>query len=469
MRALSRSAGVARRAALRLVPAVRRDWIEAVCAEARHVPSGWRRLTWRAGGVQLITREALMRRSIGTAALFAAAATAAAWAAWQGPPAYRAVSDSRVLVIAMIVVLAGLPLLARRLLGPPGSSRTARGLRVGTYAAILALMPARNIIEEFRDVPPRAGPDLRVYAIINLEHRVARTESFDWILFVVIMVLFASTMLWLTSERSRIAPATLAAGAGAGIAVAVVLYAVAPLGLSKVATNPWLPGSDIDPLVALAWILVFFAPLAAGFLAQRRYARSGSTGAAAAAGRARQILAAGLVTNLVGALLVAALGTGTTALMLKGAWLRNWLYHGQHQFFGIAGLRTVLNGNLTAIAYGHELTACVDSSIFLVMCAVSPLLAFALAGMAALGALGNGAAEPYADPPRGGGGPPAPKAVPDGPGGAQLATRTRRDGGPVFGPASPQSLAANADQVQLTAGLPGSLSRVGGADSMQPR
>ena len=374
----------------------------------------------------------------------------AAWAAWPGPPAYLAISDSRALVIAMIVVLAGLPLLARRLFGPAGRSRTARALRVCTYAAILALMPARNIIEGFRDVPPRAGLDLRVYTVINLEHRVVRTESFDWIVFVVIMVLFAAAMLWLTSQRSRVAPVTLATGVGAGIAVGVAVYAVAPLGLSKVATNPWLPGSDVDPLVLLAWILVLFAPLAAGFVTRRRYTRSGSTAAPAAA--ARQIMAAGLVTNLVGALFVATLGTGRTALMLKGAWLRNWLYHGQHQFFGIAGLRSLLDGNLTAIAYSHELTASVDSSIFLVMCIAFPLFALALAGMAALGALGNAAAELGGDPPRGGGGPPAPRAVPDGPGGAQLATLTRHDAGPVPGPASRHGSAADAGQARLTVG-----------------
>ncbi len=451
MSALSWSGGAVRRAALRIVPAVRRDWIEAVWAEAADVPAGWRRLAWRAGSVRLIAREALMRRSIGTAALFAAAAAAAAWAAWPGPPAYLAVSDSRVLMIAMIVVLAGLPMLARRLFGPAGRSRVVRALRVGTYAAVLALMPARNIIEGLRDVPPRTGLDLRVYGVINLEHRIARTESFDWIVFVVIMVLFAAAMLWLTSERSQVAPTTLAAGAGAGIAVGVVVYAVEPLGLSKVATNPWLPGSDVDPLVLLAWILVLFAPLAAGFLAWRRYRRPGSTAAPAAV--ARQIMAAGLVTNLVGALLVAAFGTGTIALMLKGAWLRNWLYHGQHQFFGIAGLRSLLDGNLTAISYSHELTASVDSSMLLVMCVAFPLFALALAGMATLGALGNAAAEQGSDPPRGGGGPRAPRAMPNGPGGAQLATLTRHDADPAApGQTSRHGSVADAGQTQLTVG-----------------
>ena len=184
------------------------------------------------------------------------------------------------------------------------------------YAAVLALIPARSIIEGFRDVPPRAGIDLRVYAVINQEHRIARSESWDWIAFVVIMALCAAAMLWLTSQRSRIAPATLGTGAVAGIAVGVTVYAVAPLGLSKAATNPWLPGSDVDPLVLLAWLLVLSAPLTAGFVARLRYTASGSS-ATSARPVSRQVLAAGLLTNLVGALLVATLGTGTTALMLR--------------------------------------------------------------------------------------------------------------------------------------------------------
>jgi hypothetical protein len=426
---LGRARGAVRRAALRMAPAVRRDWIEAVWAEAPEVPPGLERLAWRAGGVQLIVREALMLRRIGTALLFAVVA-AAAWAAWPGQPAYLAASNQRALVIAMIVVLAGLPLLARRLFGPAGRSWTAKALRVCTYAAVLALMPARNFIDGFRDVPPRAGLDLRVYAVINQEHRIARTESWDGIAFVVIMVLCAAAVFWLTSQRSRVAPVTLAVGAGAGIAVGVAVFAVAPLGLSKAATNPWLPGSDVDPLVLLAWILVLFAPVTAGFVALRCYTAAGSAATPGPA-VARQVLAAGLLTNLVGALLVAAVGTGTTALMLRAAWLRNWLYHGHRQFFGIAGLRSLLNGNLAAITYSHELTASVNSSMFLFMCVAFPLIALALAGMAALGALGSAEAEQGGDPPRGGGGPPAPKAVRDGPGGAQLPALTRPDADPA--------------------------------------
>ena len=267
------------------------EWIEAVWAEAPEVPAGWRRLAWRAGGVQLITREALMRRSIGTAALFAAAAAAAAWAAWPGPPAYLAVSDHRALVIATIVVLAGLPLPARRLFGPASRSR-----QPGPFAS------ART---------PRSWPSCR--------------------------------------------PGTLSRGSVT----------------------------------------------------------------------CRRAQALTCASTRSGAPLVTALGTGTTALILKRAWLRNWLYHGQHQFFGIAGLRSLLDGDLAAIACSHELTASVDTPIFLVMCVAFPLIALVTTGLAALGALGSAETEQGGDPPRGGGGPPAPKTVTGGPGGAQLTNLTR--------------------------------------------
>jgi hypothetical protein len=40
---------------------------------------------------------------------------------------------------------------------------------------------------------------------------------------------------------------------------------------------------------------------------------------------------AGLVSNGFGALFVTVLGTGTAALLVKSAWVRGLLYHGQHQ------------------------------------------------------------------------------------------------------------------------------------------
>ena len=50
------------RTAARLMPAERRDWAEAMWAEADEVAPGLARLAWRAGGLRLIAREALLMR-----------------------------------------------------------------------------------------------------------------------------------------------------------------------------------------------------------------------------------------------------------------------------------------------------------------------------------------------------------------------------------------------------------------------
>ena len=48
--------------AARLLPPGRRQWAEAVGAEAGQVPAGWPRLRWLAGGLWLAVREAAMGR-----------------------------------------------------------------------------------------------------------------------------------------------------------------------------------------------------------------------------------------------------------------------------------------------------------------------------------------------------------------------------------------------------------------------
>src|ERR1039457_6701321 len=116
----------------------------------------------------------------------------------------------------MVLVLAGLPLLARRFFGSAGDSRTARVLRVGGNAAILALIAAKATVEQFTFAPPRRGVLLRVYRIVG-----PASGDTPWrtaILFLVVMALYAAAILWLTSQRSRVAP-----GTGVGIAVGVVV------------------------------------------------------------------------------------------------------------------------------------------------------------------------------------------------------------------------------------------------------
>jgi hypothetical protein len=401
MNRLNRMAAAARRGMAWLLPAGRRDWAAAVWAEAHEVPSGLARLAWRAGGVWVLAREALQLRRIGSAMLLAAATAAAAWAAWPGSSASFATPGVRGYVITMVLLLAGLPLLARLFLGPAGGCRAARFLRAGTCVALLALVPAEAAVYQFAETRPRGGTDLRLYLLIAW--KVGGKEPLR-IFFLVLMALYVAAIFWMTSRRSRIAPATLAVGTGAGLALGLVMYAVAPLGLSKAATNPWLPGSDIDPLVLLAWLLQLGGPVAAAVLADRRYTASGNASPPVGA-RVRQMMAAGLLTSLVGALFVTVMGMGTAAVMLKAAWLRDWLYHGRHLLYGVQNLSSDLS-TPSAIAYSHQLTGSVDAQVLNAIIIFFPVIALMLTAFVAV-ARGDAAAG-RGDPRRGGGGPPGP-------------------------------------------------------------
>lgn len=357
-----------------------------------------------------------MRRGMGSTLVFAVAVALVAWWAWPGSPASFATSVDRADLITMVVLLAGLALLARRF-WPADDSRAARFLRVGVYAAILALIPLKNVVEQVLDVPPRGGISLRLYRLI-----AGPGFGNQWqgeIVFLVVMALYVAAIVWMTSQRSRVAPATLAIGTAGGAALGVVMYSVGPVGLSGAPTDPWLSGSDIDPLVALAWILLLGAPAVAAVVAERRYAASVSSPPPARA-RIRQVVTAGLLANMVGALFVTVAGTGTIAAMLKAAWLRNWLYHGPRLLFGVGGLRLLLRGDPGAVTYSHQITAAVDAPPYLLICMAFPLVALALTGWGALSLLGGAATGP-GDPRRGGGGPPGSAPAPDPPDGVLLA------------------------------------------------
>ena len=385
------------RAVAWLLPAGRRDWIVAVWAEAHDVPPGLERLAWRAGGVWMLVREALMPRRIARAALFAVAAAAAAWTAWPDSSVLHAAAD-RFGVIATVLLLAGLPLLARRFIGPVGDGWTARFLRVGGYAAILALIPARAVVGPYPLTVPQRGPDLRVFiASGNSTHGMPGTSSGGppWpgeIFFLVLTACYVVVLLWVTSRRSSVTPATLTIGTGAGIVFGLVMFSVAPLGLGGYASNPWLPGSQADPLVVLAWILLFGGPVAAGLLAARWRCRRPGRSIKLAQARIGQGVVAGVVANAVGALFVTVLATGLIALLIKVEWLRPLVYQAPH--------------SSAAAAYGHVLHASQHASTYIAMCVVFPIIGLM---MSALGVACFMPVPSQSDPqPGNGGGPPGP-------------------------------------------------------------
>jgi hypothetical protein len=343
---MSRLSRMAARWAVRLVPAGRRDWAEALWAEADQVPSGVARLKWRAGGVLLIAREARLARLAVQALVFAAAAAWIARVAWPGPASNPATAVNRLNVITLLPVLAGLPLLARWLFGPAAPGRLTPVLRYGAYAAVLVMALAKAAVEPVAD-NPAATPLLNSDASTPLKDGMIAT----WLgqsVFLLVVAGYVTAILALTARRPRMAPATLAVGSLAGLVLGAVMYMIAPLGLTKQATDPWLPALAINLLVALAWVLLFGGPALAGVVAVRRYRRRDSTEQASNA-RVWQAAAAGFLATAVGALTVTVLGTVTVALMPRAGWVMRLLYPGQH----LTAAGAYLNELTASVRVGH--------------------------------------------------------------------------------------------------------------------
>ena len=100
---LGRSAG--------MLAAARREWAEALLAEAGEVPAGSARVAWLGGGLWLVAREAVMGRAIRVLA-FAAGAVGLAWVGWPGASSDSATPLNRVSVTVTVVLLAVLPWVA---------------------------------------------------------------------------------------------------------------------------------------------------------------------------------------------------------------------------------------------------------------------------------------------------------------------------------------------------------------------
>jgi hypothetical protein len=307
-----------------------------------------------------------MRRRLVNSLLFAVAAAFIAMDLWPGSQTSFAIGTDRLTALGLVLILAGLAPLSWRFLGPVSHSRPARFLRVGVYICLLALIPAWAAVDQFIHLSPHGKVPLLLYRTFQPNGRNVSEWALDIVFFFVVAV-YAAAFVWMTSRGSRVAPATLTIGSATGIVLGVVMYAIAPLGLGKGATNPWLPGSDVDALVVVAWLLVLCGPWAAACLAYSRYTASSDL-PPSRNNLVRQVLAAGLLANLVGALIVVVLGTGTMALMINAPWLRDWLYHGSRLQFGVGWLQPVLRGNSDGIAYSHQIAAVSDWGPLVLLC-----------------------------------------------------------------------------------------------------
>ena len=384
-------AGLAR-CSVRAVPAERREWAEAVWAEAREVPAH-RRLSWVAGGLWTVTRQAgIVRRLgywLGVAAL-AVGASEMVSLVWRGAavaPGFRSISvptislgtgiyvgpntagDFRSLAITTVVVLAALPWVARRrgAFGPASDNLAARGVRVGGCAAICVLelvlaRLAQTLGEDLatggelagaivtsltvilvvsarlwlRGAGSTATPELQAFLALGLGAAVFMF-FFSSLLggsTSELITVYAAGILAVTARGSRIAPATLAFGAGAGVAGGLTWYAASRTG------NPWL--------ILVVVVVAFAAPTAAG--AGAAWRTSGRDDPEALRrDRLRQGLAAGALTGGVAALLITILIFGTMVVLHRQSPAPSTEADMSVLFFGpLLGMALGLGGSVVA-------------------------------------------------------------------------------------------------------------------------
>ena len=251
--------------AARLLPPTRRDWAEAVGAEAGEVPAGWPRLRWLAGGLWLAVREAAMGRKVmywlGAGAVAAGAAWVV-WLSWRASPATdpQTVTD-RVRVLVGAAALVVLPWVGRRRgwFGPVGSSITARLVRVAGCAAACGLGVAVVRMDSHLGLGPHGpGPfslpreiiavvlltaTLTALAVVKAKWPDAEPSvvwgsagtagllAFFALPLQALTVIYVAGILAATSRRSPVTTVSLVAGTvtglATGLATSVAVYEVA--------------------------------------------------------------------------------------------------------------------------------------------------------------------------------------------------------------------------------------------------
>jgi hypothetical protein len=332
------------RAAARLLPSARREWAEAVRAEADLVPAGWPRVGWLAGGLWLAAKEAEIMRKVvywlGIGAVAAAAAWAV-WLSWHTSPAADALTvTDRVRVLVGVTALALLPWVGRRRgwFGPVGSSITARLVRVAGCAAVCGLGAAIVRMDRYIHGGPHgpapfslsreiAAAVILGAGLVALRVVRARWPQVDayalWIsagmtgVIVLgllpaqgIAIFYLAAILAATSRRSLVASGPLAAGVMTGL----------PAGLAQALAIYGLNTPDdryVSLLIVIMTAITFLFAVPAGVAAA--WLRSGNEDPAELReARIRQGLLAGSVSGAAAGLVLTDLVPITVFMMVLG-------------------------------------------------------------------------------------------------------------------------------------------------------
>jgi hypothetical protein len=356
------------------------------------------------------------------------AVAALAWVWWPAAPAGQATAIRRLDVTVTVLMLAGLPWLARLFFGPAGRGRAARAVRAGGYAVVVALVLVKAAVE-WSGYPGLAGTS-----------RLAGVWAGE-IVFLIVLAIYVTGILAVTAQRPPIHPPALVIGTGAGLAAGVIMYALPPVGGLLHITGGW-PGRVYGAARVLAVLAVLAAGVAAGMTAARRASGRGSKLSLADI-RARQGVATGLCAGAAAALVVCVLGIGTAAFVPQALGRLRWAMSGPH--LAPAGVYA-FEISLTNTAAGH-----------LLVLVVFPVFGAGLGAWGGLCAAGRPGQLPGEGGGGGGHGPPAPPSRP--PGGGRRLHEERPppailDGGYLVGLPAVPGLGGPADDEDPTPGRP---------------
>jgi len=241
-----------------------------------------------------------VKRRIGYGLAFAAAAASLAAVGWPGAATNPATAINRVDVIAILLLLAAVPRLARSRFGPVREGRLNRIVRAGGGLLLFVLVLVKDDVARFKyaTLPGRSW-------LVGL-----------WVgefLFLAVTAVYLVGLLAVTARRPPAGAPVLATGASAGAAAGLVVFVLPPVGNPLHVTKTWLA-----VLHGLGWGLAVPLVLAGGIVAGLVAARkaSGRGGQRAEPDvRARQGTAAGLCAGAAAAVLVSIAGVTAAAFL----------------------------------------------------------------------------------------------------------------------------------------------------------